>query len=263
MLNAVAHRDYSRFAQGSYIPIRLVADGLEIPSSGGLFGNVTEEASEEEQSTLNRTLQRLMEAAHLVENRGSGIGAMIAAMRQANLEPPRFHDQRSTFWVVFRNHTLMNPEAVAWLNRFAAEPINERQRVALAYLRRNPQITNGEYQRLSHVDSWTANRELRGLVQTGLATQNSSRRWAFYTVTVPVQAPATVALQGKETDEGRILAWVREKGFIKRADRRRLLGISPNRARHLLTPLRREGKRRMEGERKGSKYLLPSCFEQI
>ena len=47
----------------------------------------------------------------------------------------------------------MNPEAIAWLNQ---------------------QITSGEYQRLDHVDSVTANRELRGLVQTGLVIQNST-----------------------------------------------------------------------------------------
>ena len=40
-------------------------------------------------------------------------------LRDANLEPPRFDDRRSSFLVVFRNHTLMNPEAVRWLNQFA------------------------------------------------------------------------------------------------------------------------------------------------
>ena len=257
VLNAIAHRDYSQFARGSYVQIRLFADRLEIQSPGGLFGNVTEETIEKEQSTRNRVLMRLMEDTHLVENRGSGIDAMIAAMRQANLEPPRFHDKRASFWVVFRNHTLMNPEAIAWLNQFAAEPINDRQRVTLAYLRLNQQITNGEYHRLNHVDSLVATRELRGLVQTGLVTQNSSRRWTFYTLNVPVEKPPVVPPEAGGTDGERILALVREKGFVKRADCQRLLGITPDRARHLLTQLRRAGKLRMEGERKGAKYLLP------
>lgn len=258
VLNAVAHRDYSQFARGSYVQIRLFADRLEIQSPGGLFGNVTEDTLQAEQSTRNRVLMRLMEDTHLVENRGSGIDAMIAALRQANLEPPRFHDRRSSFCVVFRNHTLMNPEAIAWLNQFAAEPINDRQRVTLAYLRLNQQITNGEYQRLNHVDPMTAGRELRGLVQTGIISQNSTRRWAFYTLSVPAQTPAGPTPKGSVTDEGKILAWVREKGFIKRATCQRLLGITPDRARHLLTQLRREGKLRMTGERKGAKYVLPS-----
>lgn len=258
VLNAIAHRDYSHFARGSYVQIRLFADRLEIQSPGGLFGNVTEETIEHEQSTRNRVLMRLMEDTHLVENRGSGIDAMIAAMRQANLEPPRFQDRRSSFGVMFRNHTLMNSEAIAWLNQFAAEPINDRQRVTLAYLRLNQRITNGEYQRLHHVDSVTANRELRGLVQTGLAVQNSTRRWAFYTLNVPATKPTKATPQGDASAGEKILAWVREKGSIKRADCQRLLGITPDRARHLLTQLRREGKLLMKGQRKGAKYLLPS-----
>lgn len=88
-------------------------------SLGGLFGNGTEETLEEEQSTRNRILLRLMEDAHLVENRDSGVRAMIDAMRPLNLEPPRFQDRRTSFLVTFRNHTLMGPEAIAWLNRLA------------------------------------------------------------------------------------------------------------------------------------------------
>jgi ATP-dependent DNA helicase RecG len=258
VLNAVAHRDYSQFVRGSYVQIRLFADRLEIQSPGGLFGNVTEETIEDEQSTRNRVLMRLMEDTHLVENRGSGIDAMIAAMRQANLEPPRFQDKRSSFWVVFRNHTLMNPEAIAWLNQFAAEPINDRQRVALAYLRLNQQITNGEYQRLNRVDSVTANRELRGLVQTRLVTQNSTRRWAFYTLNVRAAGPESVTARPEpgQSDEAKILRWVQDKGFIKRADCQRLLGLSPVQARHRLQLMRKKGLLKMEGERKGSRYVL-------
>jgi predicted HTH transcriptional regulator len=67
---------------------------------------------------------------HAVENRGSGIRAMLHALREANLEPPRFDDRRSSFLVTFRNHTLMSPEAINWLNQFANVPLNDRQRLA-------------------------------------------------------------------------------------------------------------------------------------
>jgi ATP-dependent DNA helicase RecG len=156
IVNAVAHRDYSRFVRGSYIQIRLFADRLEIQSPGGLFGNVTEENLEDEHSTRNCILMRLMEDLHLVENRGSGIKAMLEAMRQANLEPPRFDDKRSSFWVTFRNHSLMSPEAITWLNQFAGVALNDRQRLALVYLRNNDRMANNDYQRLCRVDSGPA-----------------------------------------------------------------------------------------------------------
>ena len=56
---------------------------MEVQSPGGLYGNVTEENLEAESSTRNSVLMRLMEDLHLVENRGSGIRAMLEAMRRA------------------------------------------------------------------------------------------------------------------------------------------------------------------------------------
>jgi ATP-dependent DNA helicase RecG len=254
LVNAVAHRDYSHFVRGSYIQIRLFADRIEIQSPGGLYGNVTEETLEEEQSTRNRLLMRLMEDLHLVENRGTGIRTMIEAMRRANLEPPRFQDKRSSFWVTFRNHTLMGPEVIAWLNQFADRPLNDHQRLALAYSRHNEQMTNSDYQRLNHVDSVTANRELRRLVELDLIKQHSTRRWAYYTLNVSREVKTP---QPQQSDEERILAYVRDHGSINRGECQRLLGVTEIRARYLLQKMRKAGLLRIVGLRKGARYVLP------
>ncbi|MFZ4440533.1 MAG: ATP-binding protein [Syntrophales bacterium] len=254
LVNAVAHRDYSHFVRGSYIQIRLFADRLEIQSPGGLYGNVTEENLEVDQSTRNRWLMRLMEDLHLVENRGSGVSAMLEAMRQANLEPPRFRDRRSSFWVTFRSHTLLNPEAVAWLNRFAEKPMNDHQRMALVYLRHNEGMTNNDYQRLNHVDSVTATRELRNLTDYGLVDLHGSRRWAYYTLSLPDDAPLLDATL--ETDEEKILAYVRKHGSIKRSECQALLGVTELRARYILQKMRDNDLLKLKGTRKGSVYHL-------
>lgn len=254
IVNAVAHRDYSNFVRGSYIQIRLFADRLEIQSPGGLFGNVTEETLEEEQSTRNRVLMRMMEDLHLVENRGSGIRAMIEAMRKANLEPPRFQDKRSSFWVTFRNHTLMSPAAVTWLNQFAGQPLNDHQRLALVYLRNNPHMTNNDYRRINHVDSVTSNRELRTLAQMGLIKQHSTRRWAHYSLNVPGEIE-TVPMP--LTEEDRILAYVREYGSINRSTCEEILSVSEARVKYLLKKLIEKKRLKMEGKKKGAKYVLP------
>ena len=254
VVNAVAHRDYSHFVRGSYVQIRLFADRLEVQSPGGLYGNVTEETLENEQSTRNRVLMRLMEDLHLVENRGSGIRTMITAMRNANLEPPRFQDKRSSFWVTFHSHTLMSAEAITWLNQFADRPLNDHQRLSLVYLHHHEQMTNSDYQRLNHVDSVTANRELHGLVQLGLSEQHSTRRWAYYTLKI---SPEVKVVALPQADEEKIIAYVREHGFIKRADCQRLLGLTDIRARYILRKMRTQGLLRLEGSRKSAKYVLP------
>lgn len=257
VVNAVAHRDYSHFVRGSYVQIRLFADRLEIQSPGGLYGNVTEETIEEEQSTLNRVLMRLMEDLHIVENRGSGIKAMIDAMRNANLEPPRLQDRRNSFLVTFRNHTLMSPDVVAWLNQVATFPLNDHQRLALVYLNHNEQITNSDYQRLNHVSSVIANRDLGNLVQLGAIEQHKTRRWAYYTLLLTPLADSQHIQQSYEAYEEKIIRHIREHGSINNSQCRKLLDIDLNKASHFLKKMKKLGLLKRKGERRWARYHLP------
>jgi len=253
VVNAIAHRDYSHFVRGSYVQIRLYADRLEVQSPGGLYGNVTVDTLEEEQSTRNRLLMKFMEDFHLVENRGSGIRAMVRAMRNANLEPPRFQDKRSSFWVIFHNHTLMSPDAIVWLNQFSDQSINDQQRLALVYLRHNEQMMNSDYQRLNHVDSVTANRDLRKLVQLDLIEQNGTRRWAYYTLKASTDIKG---LEQKQSNEEKILAYIRENGSISRSECQKLLNITAVQSRYILQKMRKKGLLILKGSRKVSRYTL-------
>jgi ATP-dependent DNA helicase RecG len=176
---------------------------------------VTEENIEEEHSTRNARLMRMMEDMHIVENRGSGIKAMLQAMRDANLEPARFDDRRSSFRVVLHNHTLMNPESIQWLNPFSRLNLNDRQRLALVYMRQHDQINNGLYRRLNRVDEVVAGQELRGLMQAGLADQQGVSRWTYYTLKAPRGLPEHAA---PATDEDRIIAYVTEHGSINNTE---------------------------------------------
>ena len=252
--NAIAHRDYSPYVRGSYIQIRMFADRLEVQSPGGLFGNVTVENLEEEQSTRNARLMRMMEDMYIVENRGTGIRAMLQAMWEASLEPPRFDDRRASFQVTLHNHTLMNPEAIAWLNQFAQVPLDDRQRLALVYLRQHKQITNSDYRRLNRVDAMVAGQELRGLVQTGLIEQHGASRSTYYTLKADGENIGQVESQ---TQEDQILAYVRENGAITNAECRQLLDVDMHRASYLLKKLTVEGALRREGERRWARYRLP------
>jgi ATP-dependent DNA helicase RecG len=254
LANAIAHRDYSSYVRGSYIRIRMFADRLEVQSPGGLFGNVTVENLEEEHSTRNARFMRMMEDMHVVENRGSGIRAMIQATREANLEPPHFDDRRTSFLVTFRNHTLMNPQAIAWLNQFAHIQLNDRQRLALVYLQQHEFITNADYRRLNRVDAVVAGQELRGLVQAGLINQHGASRGTSFTLQLPRESPDQKALLA---DEERILAYVREHGTINNTECRTLLGINLHRASYLLKKLAGEGALKQEGERRWTYYRLP------
>lgn len=254
MANAVAHRDYSSYVRGSHIQVRMFADRLQVRSPGGLFGNVTVDNLEDEHSTRNARLMRMMEDMHIVENRGSGIKAMLLALREASLEPPNFDDRRSSFQVTFGNHTLMNPEAVAWLNQFAQIPLNDRQRLASVYLRYRHSMTNSDYRRLNRVETIVAGQELRGLVQMGLVEQKGVGRWTSYWLKVGKELPEHVAPQ---TDDQKLLAHVRKEGSINNTECRELFEVDEVRAYYLLKKLCDSDRLKPEGKGKGRRYVLP------
>jgi predicted HTH transcriptional regulator len=146
-------------------------------------------------------------------------------------------------------------KAIAWLNQFAGQVLEARQQLALVYLRHNEQMTNSDYRRLNHVDSVTANRELRGLVQAELIEQSGTRRWAYNTLSIPSEASI---FSPPQSDEEKVLAYVRERGFIKRADCQRLLDISAVQARYLLQKMKEKGLLQLQGSRKGAQYVSSS-----
>ena len=252
--NAVAHRDYSPYVRGSYIQIRMFADRLEVQSPGGLFGNVTVDNLEDEHSTRNARLMRMMEDMQVVENRGSGISAMLHAMREANLEPPRFDDRRASFKVTFHNHTLMTPEAISWLNQFSHLPLNDQQRLVLVYLRQHSHIDNRDYRRLNRVGMITAGQELRGMVQADLVEQTGFGRWTKYIL--KFQNDSTdIAIQ--KSDEEKIFVYILNHGSINNSECRELLNVNDARAYYLLKKLSEQGKLKVIKKGKWRRYVEP------
>lgn len=251
--NAIAHRDYSPRALGSQVRIEMYADRLEIITPGGLYGPVNEDNLEEELATRNELLMRLLEETGVVENRGSGIPMMIAVMREAHLEPPQFRDTRASFRVVFKNHTLLDTESVAWLNQFAGYPLTDAQRMALVYLRVNPRMTNSDYRRLNNTSTVEATRELRDLVVLGLIEMHGTRRWAYYTLADGLKIRKKI----EDGPEQSVLRYVARYGSITNQECRELLGWGADKRQityRLLKRLVQEGKLQQEGKGRWTRY---------
>jgi len=191
LVNALAHRDYSPLARGTPVQVRIFPDRLEVENAGGLFGPVTTERLGEPGllATRNAHLMRLLEdlpvedGRVMCENRGTGITAMLEALRAAGMEPPHFDDRRTTFRVTFSNASLLDDAALTWLNRFATYDLNDAQRLALVYAHHEERLTNADYRRLNPgLDSAEVTRHLADLVRQGLLRQHGTRRWTFYTL---------------------------------------------------------------------------------
>ena len=62
------------------------------------------------ESTRNRFLMHFLEDLNVVENRGSGVDAILDATQRANLVPPQFEDKISSFKITLYNTQLQSDE---------------------------------------------------------------------------------------------------------------------------------------------------------
>jgi predicted HTH transcriptional regulator len=128
------------------------------------------------------------------------------------------------------------------------------------YVRANGQMANRDYQRLNRVDSVTASRELRGLVEQGLTEQHSTRRWAHYTLRVQpelgsaAEPPTGLALS---PTEAKVVAYVRQHGSINNTECRALLSLALKQASHILRRMTMRGALRVQGAKRGARYIVP------
>lgn len=269
LVNALAHRDLSPAARGTPVQIQMFPDRLTIINPGGLYGPVTVERLGEAgvSATRNQTLMKLLEDAvvpgegrALCENRGSGIGAMLAALRQAGMSPPRFENRIATFDVTFPNHTLLDAATLRWLGELERHGVRltDSQRMGLAIMRQGDSLTNVRYRQATGIDSRVATRELGELVDRGLAELVGTRRWASYRLApgVPVSGvgPGEIPAAASDTEpigaaivrrpdvKQRIQEVLRERGECSRAEMAALLGLTDAVVRKWLGVLRSEGR---------------------
>lgn len=241
VVNALVHRDLSSASRGTPIQIQLFPDRLILMNPGGLFGPVTLDRLGDAgvSAARNATLMRILEdapgpgGAPICENRGSGIGAMIHALRRAGLEPPRFDDRIATFQVTFPNASLLDDDTVSWLGRLATQ-LSETQRLAVALLRHGHVLDNTLYRQTTGLDSRDATRELGDLVTRGVVEQIGTKRWATYRL-------ASKARQRRDR-RAEIVSVLRRRGTLSRRQIAEELELSDATIRPWLATLRSEGR---------------------
>lgn len=160
IINALAHRDYNSHAS---VEVRLFVDRLEVWNPGALPGTLTlEDLRGDHPSVPNNPL--LAESLYLggyIERVGSGTQAMIRLCQSAGLPEPQF-EIRQGFFVL----TLWRD----WLTTVALSrlELNDRQREAVAWAKRDEPIANSLYQKRLGVSKPTASRDLEDLVSKGV-----------------------------------------------------------------------------------------------
>lgn len=104
ILNALIHRDYSMYTEGTPVQIDFFTDRLEVHSPGTLYGRTTiEQLGHARPDLRNPALAVMAETLTDAENRYSGIPTMRREMKAYGLPEPVFENRRDEFVVTLYN----------------------------------------------------------------------------------------------------------------------------------------------------------------
>lgn len=104
ILNALIHRDYSIYTEGTPIQICFFSDRLEIHSPGSLYGRMTvNDLGKARPDLRNPALATMSEFLLKTENRYSGIPTIRREMKEYGLPEPVFENKRNEFIVTLYN----------------------------------------------------------------------------------------------------------------------------------------------------------------
>lgn len=180
IVNAIAHRDYTSSAS---VEVRLLADRLEVWNPGVLPPNLSVEALLIDHPSVpaNPLIADPLYLAGYIEKAGSGTQAMVRQCVEQGVAEPAFEQRNGSFVVTFYRDWL-TPEVLSTFD------LNDRQQVAIQFLKAQARIGNTEYQRITGASKRTAFRDLTDLVEKGLVQQVGQRGRSVHFVLVRKRA---------------------------------------------------------------------------
>jgi ATP-dependent DNA helicase RecG len=154
LLNAITHRVY----QTTPITVRIYSDRLEIWNLGALPKELSTEDLKQTHSSYPRNplIAQVFYKGGLIESWGRGTIKILEECKKHDLPEPEIKEVGGGVQVIlYKNKT--NPEFLMSLG------LNDRQLLAIEYVKKNKVITSGVYQELTNITERTATRDLNVL----------------------------------------------------------------------------------------------------
>ena len=135
--NALMHRDYGPYCNGTPIRLVMFSDRLECWNPGGVYGGQSiNDLGYANMPTRNPTLVSILEIEKIAENRHSGIPVIRDEARTHGVRQPEFVDQKGSFLVRFFNGSAETNtgahEATPRQDKNGLRPVNVENNI-LAY----------------------------------------------------------------------------------------------------------------------------------
>lgn len=256
--NAVAHRSYE--LQGTSIRIEVYPHAVRVISPGGLPEPVTVENIRETQAARNYRVISVLRRFGLAEDAGRGVDVMVESMLGEMLDPPLFEDSGYSVTVTLPIKSAVTPTERAWVREVETRGLIEPgDRFLLVHAARGERLTNGRARELVGVDAHEARRALQRLRDAGFLVQQGSRGGASYTLNESLAPPAGLLLTRQALKELIVeLAKTDEAAPLTNTRVRERTGLDRLEAFRLLDELVNEGRLSRVGQRRGTRYQLPS-----
>jgi len=175
--NAVCHRDYED--QRSKVIVKIFSDRIEFYNPGGLPKGITPENILIRQYSRNPIIANVLAKLKYIEELGEGWNKIIDEHKYHPLKPklPKIISDRYS--------VLVSLHSVEEKFEKTTKELNERQKRAIGYLRRNERITNKEYQEINETTKKTATRDLQEMVGLGILIKSGRTGRGVYYILNP------------------------------------------------------------------------------
>lgn len=173
IINALIHRDYRETADTR---VFIFDDRIEVINPGTFPRGVV--PAKPIHKAVNPVLCSLMYDIGFIEKYGSGIYMMNELCKKWGIKRPRYELHPVETKIIFKSQ--IKESTVVELEETILEGLNERQKKAISYLRKNRKITRKEYEKLCKTSERTANRQLGELVKKGIVKRKGTGVNAYY-----------------------------------------------------------------------------------
>jgi ATP-dependent DNA helicase RecG len=253
--NAVAHRSYEQ--RGTPVRIELHPDRVVVQSPGGLVAPVTLATMRDQHAARNNTVIRVLRAFQLAEDQGKGIDLIEDMMRDELLARPEFSATETSVTVTLPVLSGTSPEERAWVREVESRgKIEERDRVLLVHARRGELLTNQRARELLNAGRDAAMHALRRLAEAGLLERFGERGGTRYQLAKDLAPPAGLRLSRAELSD-LIIGLAADRPITNQLVRQ-ATGLDRQATLSLLDELVTMGRLDRVGERRGTRYVIPS-----
>lgn len=251
--NAVAHRSYEN--AGSAVRVEIRPTHVTITSPGSLPEPVTLGNLRHQQAARNDRLLGALRRFGLAEDQGKGIDRIEDDMASELLQAPEFADDGSFFSVTLALGGAVTARERAWVRGLVIDgKLDRRAAPVVVAVAREGSITNRQVRTLLNIDSVPARTILQDLVNAGVFVRHGERGGSEYRL-----MPALGSMARFRYTEDELQRLVLERaanGPITNTAVREAIGLDRIDAGKLLRRLVDDGRLRMTGERRGTRYEL-------